>query len=428
MATIVPSCSSPTSRATPGGWLTLRLGRQLTWDLLDLRGLDGLQISAQTPFHVAIDAWGGLSQNGGLPIDPSLYVLDGTSRSPDRRPDDPRQQSLSPQPTVGFSARLTGLRDLQVRLSYRHTWSPTADRQAAGCPLGQSCAPAWGSLEPHCGKRPWSPAQRAPAGWGAIRYDLLSGRLDEAQASLRTVLAGDASAMARGQHSLNLDYRFMTCRPGMATRSGTSSPATLSPRRAALCRAADPEHPPMIRSRTRAASCPGRSGVWPDVRRSARTADAADAVASPNVRPSAGAMPRCSTDVAAAICGSMDFTAAATAARRLGRHRRPLGAVPRQRLARESRPYTYYADELRESSRSHGVALQAGVRWAFIRGALLHVFIEDSIDRYSSSQVRLLASLDLSMLLGPHGGPQSVAGLLPAGFGEAPRALPTPGY
>ncbi len=413
-----------------GGWLTLRLGRQLTWDLLDLRGLDGLQISAQTPFHVAIDAWGGLSQSGGLPIDPSLYVLDGTSRSPDRRPDDPRQQSLSLQPTFGFSARLTGLRDLQVRLSYRHTWSPTAGRQAAGCPLGQSCAPAWGSLEDRLAASAHGRLLDGRLqGWGAIRYDLLSGRLDEAQASLRTVLAGDASAMARGQHTLNLDYRY-----DVPTWDGDSIWNVF---------ASDPYHhaglryagrrtlsaPSMIRLRTARSelswSIGGYGRMFVDI---ARATDAADAVASPTVRPSAGGDASLQYRRGSSHLRIDGFYGGGYGGTQAGGDLAGRWALFRDNVSLESRVlYTYYADELRESSRSHGVALQAGVRWAFIRGALLHVFIEDSIDRYSSSQVRLLASLDLSMLLGPHGGPQSVAGLLPAGFGEAPRALPTPG-
>ena len=61
--------------------MDLRLGRQIQWDLFDLRGIDGLWVQARTPIYVAAEVFGGLSQNGTLPIDSPLYALDGTSRS-----------------------------------------------------------------------------------------------------------------------------------------------------------------------------------------------------------------------------------------------------------------------------------------------------------------------------------------------------------
>lgn len=414
-----------------GGWLTVRLGRQLTWDLLDLRGLDGLQLSAQTPFHVAVDAWGGLSQNGALSIDPSLYVLDGTSRSPERLPDDRRQQSTAVQPTLGVSARLTGLRDLQLRLSYRHTWSPTSDRQAAGCPLGQSCAPAWGSIEDRLAAAAHGRLLDGRLqGSFALRYDLLSGRLDEAQAGLRAVLAGEPAATGRGQHTLTADYRY-----DVPTWDGDAIWNVF---------ASDPYHHGQLRYHGRKTlptktSATGRSLrgelVWSAGGYGRLFVDTARVVGAPSdatsqqtLRPGGGADASLMYRRGASHLRVAGFYSGGYAGTQAGGDVAGRYALLRDSVSLESRVlYTYYADELREANRSHGAALQAGVRWAFLRGALIHVFIENSIDRYSSSQVRLMASLDLSAVLGPHGGPGTVAGLLPAGFGDAPRPLPLAG-
>lgn len=418
-----------------GGWLTLRLGRQLTWDLLDLRGLDGLQISAQTPLYLAIDAWGGLSQNGGLAIDPSLYVLDGTSRRPalsaTRAFDDRGQQWLAPQPTLGVSARLTGVPDLQVRISYRHTFSPTAQTQAAGCAPGQGCAPAWGSIEDRlAGSAHGRLLDGRLQGFAALRYDLLSGRLDEAQASLRGVLAGSAAATGRGQHTLSADYRY-----DVPTWDGDSIWNVF---------ASDPYHHAGLRYHGRRAlstsarassravrseltwTLGGYSRLFFDTARA--TAPLAEAVSVQSLHPAAGGDASLLYRRGSSHLRLDGFYGGGYGGTQAGGDVAGRWALLRDTVSIESRVlYTYYADELRDSSRSHGLALQLGVRWAFIRGALLHVFVEDSVDRYSSSQVRLLASLDLSALLGPHGGPQSVTGLLPAGFGAAPSAQPLPG-
>ena len=67
------------------------------------------------------------------------------------------------------------------------------------------------------------------------------------------------------------------------------------------------------------------------------------------------------------------------------------------------------------------------MRYAIVRGVLLHVFAEDSINRFYSTQLRLMATLDLSYYLGGvAGGGKPPPGLLAAGLGgfPAPGALP----
>ncbi len=424
------------------GWLTLRLGRQLTWDLLDLRGLDGAQVSLHTPLHLRIDAWGGLSQNGALSIDPSLYVLDGTSRSPTRSPDDPRQQYRALQPTVGVSASVVGLRDLQARLSYRRTWSETADAVLPGCPQGQRCAPAWGQLEDRiAGTLHGRILDGKLQAWTALRYDLLSARVDDAQASLRaafTVVPSASSPAPVGtpesvatRHALSADYRY-----SVPTWDGDAiwnvfgaDPYHHAQLRYDGGRALRPRqgHSLTRRQREIVWSVRGWGRIWLD-----------------RARPESGTLDPNPADLTSQLAYGGD---ASLLLRWASSHIRVDGffddgfgglrgggdvagrwALYYDTVSLEGRAlYTYWADRMHENNHSHGVALQAGVRWAFIRGALIHILIEDSIDRFSSSQVRLLATLDLSYALGPQSGARSTAGFLPAGFGDAPMASPLPG-
>ncbi|HRI54901.1 MAG TPA: hypothetical protein PLW65_32410, partial [Pseudomonadota bacterium] len=88
--------------------------------------------------------------------------------------------------------------------------------------------------------------------------------------------------------------------------------------------------------------------------------------------------------------------------------------------------YLYWADDQRESNRTHSVSLQAGVRYALVRGVLIHLLAEDNVDRFYTTQLRVMAMLDLSYYLGPGGGPSPPPGLLAMGLGgfPAPGALP----
>lgn len=417
-----------------GGWLTLRLGRQLTWDLLDLRGLDGAQVSLQTPLHLRIDAWGGLSQSGALAIDPSLYVLDGTSRSPLRSPDDPRQQFRALQPTLGASASLTGLPALQARLSYRRTWSATADAALPGCPLGQRCAAPWGTIEDRiAGTLHGRILDGRLQAWTALRYDLTSGRVDDAQASLRGAIvnaAADENQRAQPtRHAWTVDYRY-----SVPTWDGDSIFNVFG---------ADPYHHGQLRyegrrglhSRSTGRRVPseiswsgrGWGRVFVDLARPA--GGLADPTSPVQTMQAAGGGDLSLWYRRGSSHARLDgFFDAGYGGTRAGGDVVGRWVLLRETVSLEGRVlYTYWADGLQDRNRSHGVALQAGLRWAFMRGSLIHVLIEDSIDRFYSSQVRVLATLDLSYALGPHGGARSTAGLLSAGFGDAPRSLPLPG-
>ena len=100
----------------------------------------------------------------------------------------------------------------------------------------------------------------------------------------------------------------------------------------------------------------------------------------------------------------------------------------RNRLGFEGRLlYMYFADDMKTDNRSHMFGMQLGARWAIVSGLLLHVLAENNIDRYYNSQLRLLAMLDLSYLLGPSGGGVPPAGLLQMGLGSFPSLGPQAG-
>lgn len=400
-----------------GGFVDVRLGRQVLWDLFDMRGLDGGWLAVRTPLYLALEAWGGLSQNGALPIDPPLYVLDGTSRNVRFFPDDPRQQWLALQPTVGTSVRTHGLRDVQGRISYRRTFSNTADLLPPGCVYaeGRPCAAQTGTIEERLSATLYGRLFDGRLyGWSGLRYDILTGRFDAGEVELR-------GSLRRG-HSLGAAYRYSA-----PTWDGDSIFNVF---------ASEPYHHMQ-------ASYDGKSGIG---RRAANgelswhTRGFARLYRASHVGASASGQP--GDALRAAMGGDAEL-----------RYRRPSGFVRldtycdggyggmragvdlsgrlfllRDRIGLEGRVmYLYWEDDLRETSRSHGVSLQAGVRWALMRGALLHILIEDNVDRFYASQLRVLGQLDLSFLLGPHGGGRAPAGLLSAGFGEFPPPGLQPG-
>lgn len=405
-----------------GGWVDVRLGRQLQWELFDLRALDGLWLQARTPLYLAAEAFGGLSVSGALPIDSPVYVLDGTSRSVAPGSADASKQSPALQPTVGFAVRSDGLRDLQMRLSYRRTFSIGGDGSAAGCDAAasagarQPCAPAVGTIEERLA---YTIAGRLPGGrlhaWGGLRYDFENGRFDDGHVGLRGVLAP--------RHSLVAEYRY-----SVPTWDGDSIFNVFSaepyhevhlsydgqPRgaRGALLRIGD------LGLHARAFARLFRTGT-PGGTQGSENSEAL----APAYGGSLGArLTRRLGTVrleAYADGGYGGLRAGADLSGRLLLRRNTIGLEGRAM-------YLYWADDQRESNRTHSVALQAGVRYAIVRGVLIHLFAEDNIDRFYTTQLRVMATLDLSYYLGPSGGPNPPPGLLAMGLGgfPAPGALP----
>ena len=82
----------------------------------------------------------------------------------------------------------------------------------------------------------------------------------------------------------------------------------------------------------------------------------------------------------------------------------------------------YWSEQRREENVVHSFGLQAGVRYALTRGVLMHVLLEDNVNRYYNSQLRLVALLDLSYYLGGSGAGAAPVGMPAAGMGAFPPA------
>ena len=404
-----------------GGWVDMRLGRQIQWDLFDLRGFDGLWVQARTPIYVAAEAFGGLAQNGTLPIDSPLYALDGTARSVNPSVGDDQQQTEAYQPTVGFALRSYGLRDVQTRLAYRRTFSATKNLAPAGCQqsvgqTGNECAPGFGTIEERLAYSLHGRfLQGRLQGFGGFRYDFVSGKLDDGHAGLR--------ASPQNGHFVLAEYRYSA-----PTFDGDSIFNVFS---------SQPYHDVRL-------AYDGRLRGGHDEHGNRRFGDFA-------VHAHAFARMFQSTEHVA-IRGLGPLTAAFGGSAGV-RWQRDHGQIRldaygdggygglragsdlagrllvlRNRLGFEGRLlYMYFADDQKPDNRSHMLGMQLGARWAIINGLLLHIIAENNIDRYYNSQLRLMAMLDLSYLLGPNGGGIPPAGLLQMGLGSYPPLGPQAG-
>jgi hypothetical protein len=66
--------------------------------------------------------------------------------------------------------------------------------------------------------------------------------------------------------------------------------------------------------------------------------------------------------------------------------------------------YVHFQDDSRTIDHADSFGIQAGLRYSFVRGVMLHVLMEENVNRFYESQFRLLAVLDVSWWLGPRGG------------------------
>lgn len=108
-----------------GGLVGFRAGRQYTTDALGWWSFDGGLLRIDTPAFVAVEAYGGFEQRGGLPaaLGTSRFTPDGVYRG-DRRD---MELGLYPHyleesrlaPAYGFAVESSGVHFVHGRLSYR---------------------------------------------------------------------------------------------------------------------------------------------------------------------------------------------------------------------------------------------------------------------------------------------------------------------
>lgn len=362
-----------------GGFLDLRLGRQIRVDLFELRAFDGLAVEVRTPIHVALEAWGGLAVSGAAPIDSPLYRADGVALGGNPRGGLAARQEEALQPTVGLSLRADGLPWLAARLSYQRTWSPTGEPRAG--------EPAWGTIEERVAltaRAPLLGGRLAP--WFAMRWGILVGRLEELQAGVRAAL---------GRHAVSAEYvlsaptfdgdsiwnvfggdAFDDARAGWDWAGGAVRVWARAFFRRFGGRAlrADPT-----------AAVPGGGEAY-------------GGAGGLRVAGRRGFV-RLDGYVETGFGGRKGGLDLAGRLRLLGRD--PDGVTLDGRAS-----YVFFADERLAPGRdpaTHSLGLSLGLRWVFLRGVTFSLAVEENVNRWVGSQTRLMALLDVSFLVGTTG-------------------------
>jgi len=106
------------------GYLGFRLGRQYVVDTLGFWSFDGAEVLVTTPAYVALEAYAGFEQRGGLPmLGTSRFEADGVSRG-DRAglnfgqsPSFLQESKLAP--AFGFALESAGVHFIHSRFTYR---------------------------------------------------------------------------------------------------------------------------------------------------------------------------------------------------------------------------------------------------------------------------------------------------------------------
>ncbi|MBK6462815.1 MAG: hypothetical protein IPF92_17685 [Myxococcales bacterium] len=113
-------------RRFANGVLGFKLGRQYVTDVLGWWSFDGATVRATTPYFVAVEAYGGLEQRGGLPLSTPRFERDGIWRG--NRSDYPNGLYPSYQPSAiapafGAAIESTGTSYVHTRLTYRRVYN-----------------------------------------------------------------------------------------------------------------------------------------------------------------------------------------------------------------------------------------------------------------------------------------------------------------
>jgi hypothetical protein len=363
-----------------GGFLDLRLGRQILVDLFDFQAFDGLAVEARTPFHVALEAWGGLRVAGSAPFDSLVFRSDGVALGGNPAGGLGARQEEAYQPTFGIAAKLWGLRDVQARVSYLRTASFTGEPRP-------DAEPTSGVIDERVALTVRARLFKIVLPWAALRWDVLNGRLGELQAGARVFV--------RPGHSLAAEYVFAAptfdgdsiwnvfgseaFNDARVVYDGTFGRFRVFARAFARFFAdhqtsyagVDPGPLPIGPSVAAGGSAGARVDFWRGFVR-------LDGYYEDGYGGEKGGV-----DVAARV-------------RVFGQDDKGLGFEGRV-------SYVYFKNDLRELNSAHSFGLQAGLRWAITQGAVFHILVEENVNRIYASQLRLLALLDLSFLLGPRG-------------------------
>lgn len=363
-----------------GGFLDLKLGRQIQVDLFDFQSFDGLAIEARTPFHVAFEAWGGLRVSGSAPFDSLVYRTDGISLGGNTLGSLAARQEDALQPTFGLAAKLWGLRDVQARVSYQRTASFTGEPRP-------EAEPTSGVVDERVALTVRARLFGSVVPWVALRWDILGGRLGELQAGARFFL--------RPGHSIAAEYVFAA-----PTFDGDSIWNVFGSEAFNDARLVYDGAFGRLRvfargfARFFAEHQTAYNGVKPELLALGPSL-AAGGSAGARVDLGRGYL-RLDGYYEDGYGGEKGGVDLAGRVRIFGSDDKGLGFEGRL-------SYVYFRNDLRELDQTHSFGVQGGLRWSLASGAVLHLLVEENVNRIYSSQLRLLALLDLAFLLGPRG-------------------------
>jgi len=112
-----------------GGVVDFKVGRQYTTNVLGWWSFDGASVRATTPYYVAVEAYGGMEQRGGLPLSTARFESQGVWRGAHEASlaadaqRYPSYQFASVAPAFGAGLESSGLQWLKARLDYRRVYN-----------------------------------------------------------------------------------------------------------------------------------------------------------------------------------------------------------------------------------------------------------------------------------------------------------------
>jgi len=168
------------------GWVDFVLGRQLDAEMMDFFVYDGLRVRINTPWRLYVESHFGLQTRRGNPLSSTITVEgDGVVG-------DDAEDGLAP--TFGVAVGTDDLVGVDLRIAYRGTASQAA------APEEENVGDLWGIDQeilffsaaysvPLLGTRPMF----------GLRYSLLTGQVDEVQATL-------SQRFGAGRHRAQVEY------------------------------------------------------------------------------------------------------------------------------------------------------------------------------------------------------------------------------
>ncbi len=185
--------------------LDFKIGRQYVTDALGWWSFDGAEAKITSPYYVAVEAYGGLEERGGMPFSTGRFEADGAWRG-DRTGYDtslaPSYQQSNNAPAFGAAIETAGITWLHSRLSYRRVYN-TGDSLTSLYTNGLTSPVSYDGTRissEQVGYSLEADASKVGAFKGGFAYDLYNVKMANMYASI------DAFATKKLIVSLDYDY------------------------------------------------------------------------------------------------------------------------------------------------------------------------------------------------------------------------------